>query len=118
MGAADILLTALFPRTVRSRRIEGTEGSVPALKADAIEPCFAGTDRYGRSPHALHATAAVGGGACGRSDGRPGQRGVGLGDPPRRGEGGKRDDDAMSPLHRVRDEIKAFIPVLPVSLSA
>jgi len=118
MGAADIRLAAPFPRTGRSRWIEGTEGSVPALKADAIDACFAGTDPCGRSPRALHATAGVGGGASGRSDGRPGRRGAGFGDPPRLGACGKRDDDARSPLHRVRDEIKVFIPVLPGSLSA
>lgn len=118
MGAADMCLAALFPRTGRSRRIEGIGCSVPALKADAIEACFAGTDPYGMSPRALHATAAVAGGSSGRSDGRPGQREIGFGDPPRRGACGKRDDDARSPLHRVRDEIKVFIPVLPVSRSA
>jgi len=135
----------LFLCTGNSCRSQMAEGWAKHLKAGQIEAYSAGTEPHGLNPLAVRAMAEVGVDISGHTSKRPEQIGVqfdyvvtvcdsalelcpifpagtrvihvGFDDPPWLAKGAVSDDEVMRHYRRVRDEIRAFVDMLPEGLT-
>ncbi len=133
----------LFLCTGNACRSQMAEGWAKALKADCIDACSAGTQPQGLNPMAVEVMREAGVDIASHTSKRPEEiRGaidmvvtvcdaarascpvipgarmihVGFDDPARLAEMAASDDEARHHFRRVRDEIRAFVETLPVSL--
>ena len=138
-------IRVLFLCTGNSCRSQMAEGWARALKGDMIEPFSAGIEARGLDPRAVRVMAEAGVDISGHrstpvSDvldvpfdyvvtvcdharetcpvfpGRPKTVHAGFADPPALAAGARTEEEALAPYRRVRDEIRAFVRMLPESL--
>lgn len=139
-------LKILFLCTGNSCRSQMAEGWARALKGDSLEPYSAGIEKHRLNPNAVKVMAEAGvdisayrsktvdelptrefdyvltvcdqaNESCPIFPGKAKVIHVGFDDPPRLAERARTEDEALGHYRRVRDEIKAFIELMPESLS-
>ena len=137
----------LFLCTGNSCRSQMAEGWARHLKAGVIEPYSAGIEKHGLNPLAVKVMAEAGVDiskqasktvaelpqvnfdcvvtVCGHANehcpmfpGKARMVHAGFDDPPELARGAKTDADALLHYRRVRDEIRAFVDILPERLTA
>jgi len=135
----------LFLCTGNSCRSQMAEGWARHLKSDVIEPYSAGIETHGLNPRAVAAMAEAGVDisrhrsthvdelagvdfdyvvtvcshaheSCPVFPGPAKVVHVGFDDPPALVRGAATEEEAMAPYRRVRDEIRAFVAMLPKAL--
>ena len=139
-------LKVLFLCTGISCRSQMAEGWARCLKGDVIEAFSAGIETHGLNPNAVKVMAEAGVDiSCQRSkhvdelkdvsfdyvitvcdhahescplfSGKTKVMHVGFDDPPRLARKAKTEEEALAHYRRVRDEIRAFVEMLPDSLT-
>jgi arsenate reductase len=139
-------LKILFLCTGNSCRSQMAEGWAQHLKGNVLEPYSAGLEVHGLDPRAVQVMAEVGADISGHRSKHvselkdiafdyvvtvcdnarescplfPGRAKVvhaGFDDPPRLAKDAKTEEEALGHYRRVRDEIRAFVETLPVSLT-
>ena len=139
-------LKVLFLCTGNSCRSQMAEGWARCLKGDVIEAFSAGIETHGLNPNAVKVMAEAGVDiSCQRSkhvdelkdvsfdyvitvcdhahescplfSGKTKVMHVGFDDPPRLARKAKTEEEALAHYRRVRDEIRAFVEMLPDSLT-
>ena len=137
----------LFLCTGNSCRSQMAEGWTRALKSDQIEVFSAGIATHGLNPRAVKVMAEAGVDiskqrsktvadlptkdfdfvvtvcdhaheSCPLFPGKTKVVHVGFDDPPRLAKDARTEEEALAPYRRVRDEIKAFVEILPGALTA
>jgi arsenate reductase len=140
-------LKVLFLCTGNACRSQMAEGWARALLGDRVEPYSAGTAPAPVDPRAIEVMREAGVDlsrhrskpldeventafdwvitVCDRANARcpvfPGavrRLHVGFDDPPRLAAGAAKEDEALAPYRRVRDEIRAFIESLPAQIGS
>jgi arsenate reductase (thioredoxin) len=140
------MLKVLFLCTGNSCRSQMAEGWTRHLKGDRIEPYSAGIESHGLNPDAVRVMAEVdvdissqrskrldelrdedfdyvvtvcehAHAACPVFPGKTKTIHVGFDDPPRLAAIAETEEERLAPYRRVRDEIRAFVESLPVSLN-
>lgn len=136
------MLKVLFLCTGNSCRSQMAEGWARHLKGNLIEPYSAGVEAHGLNPDAVRVMAEAGvdisGHRCKKLNelqgiifdyvvtvcdnarescpvfpGKTKTIHVGFDDPPRLAANAKTEEERFAPYRRVRDEIRAFIAILP-----
>ena len=139
-------LRVLFLCTGNSCRSQMAEGWARHLKGDALEAHSAGIETHGLNPNAVRVMAEAGVDIsrqhskhvdelrdipfdyvvtvcdhahehCPLFRGKAKVVHVGFDDPPRLAKGAKTEDEALAHYRRVRDEIRAFVEILPDALA-
>jgi arsenate reductase len=145
MQKAKRKLKMLFLCTGNSCRSQMAEGWARHLKGDVIEPYSAGVEVHGLDPRAVKVMAEAGVDISGQrskhvdevrhvpfdyvvtvcDDARercpffPGKVKIvhiGFEDPPQLAKTAKSDEEALNAYRRIRDEIRAFVEMLPDNL--
>ena len=138
-------MKVLFLCTGNSCRSQMAEGWARHLKGDQIEPYSAGIEAHGLNPDAVRVMAEVGVDISGQRSklvnelrgvefdyvvtvcdnaheacpvfaGKAKAIHVSFDDPPRLAVNAKTESERLAPYRRVRDEIRAFVEVLPNAL--